>query len=717
MLVMLLLLSSAWGARCDMWEDAQRITHVRAADETQGTYCMGYLHGRDRAWQMDHFRRVALGRTAEVYGFSALKSDLMMRLLDLPSWGEKLWVKLGASEKAWLQAYARGVNHGFRVAKQQPGAESRRGYPAPGEWRPQDSLMVVMLQSFDQTRKAFSSEWEEDKTIAKWGKRAEELLNPDGLPWDATVLQRGEYPLSARPGTTTSVMSPALKLWAQFPEVFGKESGSNNWVVAPSRSKSGKALFANDPHLDLRTPMFWHWVHVETEGVDVIGATLPGVPAVVSGANRHVAWGLTNAYIDTADAVRVSEDAPTVSVRPLVWVKWGFLKWPFFFKSFEKTDNGYPVLPLEKSGEGTIVLKWSGFHLQGSDVANLRKVGQAKSSAELDATLAGIGIPSWNFVFADTKGVIGHRVVGRAFRHMGPQTFGLRPGTVEQIAAPDFLSPEEMPHVLNPKRGWIASANNRHWPMDSALHGGRGYSQGFRALRLQELLMETPKHDRENFTRIQCDDQAVDARFLAPQLSTVLVGADEAQKAWLAKLAAWDFSAGLDCEVCAVFRRTVDRASEALKIEEPGLWRLGEVKDPAWVKTVQDAFQEAWGEVGGKKWHEVHFNSFTHISNQDDWVFSPRIATRGDKHSVNPGSMKWNAEKQWFDHTAGASERLFVELGEVPEVWLGLPGLNARYDDHGEGHPWGEWESCRQTRVEWPVKWDAKTLERVEIEM
>jgi penicillin amidase len=709
--------------RCEIWEDSQRIPHARVSDEISFTYCFGYLHGRDRAWMMDHLRRTALGTNSEVHGFSHLKGDMMMRLLDIPGQVDRLWAGLGDAEKTMLKSYSAGVNHGFRVNRQHPTKEFQNGHPLPEEWKPQHTLMVLLIQSFDQTRKTFWTEYEETLANERWGDKARELFDPDGLPWDTTVLKTGEYASAKAQGNKMpwNKKTEIKRLWAFFPNVFGEESGSNNWVVAPQHSATKTAILANDPHLDLKTPMFWYWMHVEGPTTDVIGATLPGVPLIVSGTNRRVSWGLTNAYVNTADVVELtaSEEKELESFRPLVWVKWGFLKLPIFFKSFQRTKDGFPVLPLELKGDSrALVLRWSGFHLKGEDLASLRHMMLVRDSAEMDRTLARVGVPSWNFVFADTQGVIGHRVVGKAYRAEKKHPHGISEGTLEEVRSQKFLSPAEMPHVFNPKRGWVVTANNRHWPSDSQFYGGRSYSPGFRAGRIEELLLKK-KQDVESMRELQCDIQAADAPHMVPLIVKALDTAELSieEKVWLDDLKAWDMLATLDCKVCPIYRRTLDLSYEKLGVWEGGFWRLGQEGHADWLTATRAAFKQAHLELKGKIWRDVHLNRFPHQSGRTDWRYSPEIPTRGDKQSVDPGSMRWDEERKVFEHTAGASERLVVVMKDMPEIWLSLPGLNARYD-HKEGqNPWGSWANCEQQRVEWPVSWEQKKLEKVEVEL
>src|SRR5690606_23419661 len=281
-----------------------------------------------------------------LYGYTQIRSDIVMQLLDLKGKAQELWDNFPENEKSKLEEYAKGVNDGFEVGKDQKELKDLNAKLDP--WTPVDSLSVLLLQSFDQTRKTFFKDYEEQKHLERWKDKAPTLFNEDGIPWASTILKEGEYEKSQSHTNvkTTSLQSfPTLKY--PFPNLFGVESGSNNWVVAKSKSKTGNALFANDPHLDLKTPLFWYWLHLKTESNNLLGASLPGAPIVVSGTNGKVSWGLTNAYINTADAyfIENEDEVKFQKIRPVVWFKFGFLKLPFFFKSFLKVDR-YPILPL-----------------------------------------------------------------------------------------------------------------------------------------------------------------------------------------------------------------------------------------------------------------------------------------------------------------------------------------------------------------------------------
>lgn len=662
------------------------ITRQEVSSQDEFYFCFGYHHGRDRAWLMDYFRRSAEGTNAEVLGHEHLKADLMMRLLDLKSHAEKIWAAYPENEKKKLEAYSRGVNEGFKTGK---GAREFIDLGmSPEEWKPVHSLEILLLQSFDQTRRTFVTDWEQEKLKAQWKDRAAILMDNDNVPWENTILKTGEY----KPMRTVKVSPPinptsVPNLWSRFPAVFGEESGSNNWVISAKKSKTGKAILANDPHLDLKTPLFWYWIQLKSPGEEVIGASLPGVPLVASGTNGKVAWGLTNAYINTADAVFV-KDIPTSeieTVRPLVWVKFWFLKLPFFFKSFERAKTGHPVLPLEIDHDERMFLRWTGFSLKPEDITPMFNLPSVSDVASMNERLKTVGLPSWNFVFADTKGEIGYRVIGNVYRSVGATPYGMQSLSYDELKRHDLFTPDERPHVLNPSRGYIYSANNRHWPVDSELNGGRGYVMSFRGNRIDELI-QGPQ-DVKSSQAIQCDHQAVDAKYFVPKLRTHLK---------MPELENWDFMTTENQNAPSIYRRFMDLLMEKWNVNEYGLWRLLDTVNDKMMSEMHFFYQDVVKSMN-QPWGDFHKLSFAHLSKNDDWKFSPEISLGGDKHTVDPGSSNWNEKRKVYEHYSGASMRMVIEMEKTPRIHLVLPGFNRDYTSKSDKNPWNDWKNCSYT--------------------
>ncbi len=673
---------------CNAQYDDLNITRQVTESTEHFYYCFGYHHGKDRAWEMDYFRRTGQGRNSEILGFNQLKADLMMKLLNLEALSKNIWESFEGEKKIILEKYAEGANEGFKIGAN--ATEFKKFNFTPEKWKPEHTILVLLLQSFDQTRKTFMRDYDEEKNKEHWKEKAEELFNEDHMPWDNTILKEGEYEVASSDLPKTTLNSRSLKLWSEFPTVFGLESGSNNWVVSSAKSKTGNALLANDPHLDLKTPLFWYWVNLKSPEGRVLGASVPGVPVVVSGTNGNVAWGLTNSYYNSADIMAI-KNLPSEKVEviwPRVDIKLWFFKIPFFFKSFERLKSGHPVLPLETELNEKLALRWAGYSLKAHDFYPMFDLFKGQNVSETHSVILKVGVPSWNFVYADKAGEIGYGLVGKTYKTIGKTPLGIPLVSLEEFEREEFLEPHERPSLLKPVRHYIYSANNRHWPTDAKFYGGRGYSESFRGFRIDEML-QAPQ-DIDSFKTIQCDREAVDARFFLPKLQKLLD---------LPEFKYWDRLALDQSRVMPLYRRLMDLMMKEWKVNEYALYRLLDQLNDQQVKELQGFHQLALADIGERNWNEVLFLNFPHMSKSEALIFSPVIPGVGDKHSVNPGTSKWNEEKKIYEHYSGASMRLIIEMGEVPRIFLSLPGLNRFYDQQPPFSPWEEWRRCDYREV------------------
>lgn len=709
---------------CNLWEDPQGISHIQANTDAAAYACLGYIHSRDRAWQMDFLRRTVQGRKAEVFGSKEIRSDYFMRLLNLYERAEMIFKGLTPLQQELLKAYSNGVNQGFSIALQTGVYEFQKWNTRPEPWQPKDSIALILLQSFDQTKKSFLTDYQESKNLSLYGKDALPLLNGDELPWNSSILKKGEYPLGntaqkieIKSGNHDSASNEIKNFFEEIPDLLPPTGiGSNNWVIAPSRSQSGHAWLANDPHLELRHPSLWHIAHFQSPSFDVIGAAIPGVPLIVSGANRHLAWGLTNSYLDVADLILIpNEELTTASdERPWIWFKLWKAEIPFFFKKLKRTTGGRPILPLDGPSGKSIVLNWTGFDLTGQDFIGFFELMKASRIQDADLALSRIGVPSWNFVFADKAGGIGYRSIGRVPKKQSASPYGMTEENLAQfndrVSKQELLSADEMPHVLNPTRGWIATANNRQWPADSKFYPGRAHHQGFRQFRIEELLTLNPKHDLESFRKIQCDVQAVDARFILPELLKSVKTTPETLSA-TTLLKEWNYQTDLKCKACALYRRWINYIQTNSSLNSVGLYHLLQApENPLSVslqKTINESLSQALSDFHLKvpQWGEVHSCLFPHLG--DRHLFEDQgIPTPGDDETVNPGNSEW--QSPFFHQTSGASLRLVVELSDPPKIYSILPGsikdLESR-DFNNVNSPWNKWVRCQYESRQFPINW------------
>ncbi len=747
------LYSRISGQNCGIWDDPQGIPHAHAPDELTAMACLGFLHGRDRPWQMDYFRKRMKGTLSEWGGASFIESDFIFRLLGLPERASALFEKLKPEYQRKLQAYSYGVNRAFSESAFQNGYEFKKFGGRPEAWTPADSISLILMKSLAETVENYEYQMEEEGWKKFYGQKAKTLFEKEGEPWNVAILKAGEFPKKSsedREGEPTQTRaesahekpqenlredsrdgsneeSPEARLSPDFkklmPELFPPSGdGSNSWVVAPEKSASSHAWLANDPHLELSHPPHFYWLHISGGALEAMGATLPGVPFIFSGTNLHVSWGLTNSNMVTSELQAVSKeelDEPEHSTTslPVIWFKAWFMKLPFFFKTFQRTAQGWPVLPLEAPPGKALVLKWTGYDLTANDLNGFFEVMVSKSASEADHAFSKIGVSSWNFVFADDQGHIGFRTVGRVARIESPPEMGLQEKHFSDLgteAFPEILSPAEMPHLSNPERGFIVTANNIQWPKDAKYYPGRSHDEGFRAFRIEEEIRAEPKHDLASLQAVQCDDQAVDARFLLPRMLPLLSTEElDIAKQATEALFKWNYRAEVGCEACGIYRRWVTRLMAERNINEVALYRELSAPDPdsSLERSVRESYLLALDDLEIHPysklpiWKDLHQSSFEHQMGSD-FFRAQAFGTPGDNFSVNLGASRWQGGK--FIHYDGASHRLIVEMSQPPKIYSALAGSNldiSRRDLSDPQGSWQKWNRCELEKRNFPVNW------------
>ena len=695
--------------RCEVVRDHYEVAHIRATSNQALYFCWGHVHAEDRAWQLDYLRRVAYGRMAERYGAASLKQDFMLRLMGLErlahNWERSLRER-APRQYELLRYYVWGLNRGLEGARSRS-YQLREFAFQPAPWRVVDSLALGLLQSFHQTKKTFVSDLRRDhekRTLgaqrwhALWGAAAEHQAA-------TTIIKAGEHPLaggsaptpSSAPRTqpTTSAAAAPNVPWPRSlalrevppllaslagPRGAARGEGSNSWVVAKQRSKTGYALLANDPHLALTTPSFWHEVHLSSGEIEVSGLALPGMPGIVAGHNRELAWGVTNGYSNAADVIRVrwtgqsplelkSGPLKAETFRPLVRLKVGPFYLPIFWKRFQRTALG-PLLPGAPQGYAHL-LRWSGFHLNEPALGAFSRLIRSKTVAEADHALAGWTLPCWNFVFADRKGDIGYRQVGLVPRRDRGR-YGVVDGGEASQMWQGFLLPPQMPHLLRPQRGYIATANNRPFPRSFPLFLGHAFGAPHRAARIEQALARSESHTLEDMQLLQLDvldPRAV--RLLPPMLAAFSAskGLPQAQRQALTILERWDrratvesvgatiFTAWLEGTIATLFGQTVPALPViAAAFNQPNTAQKLREQLPLALATIEKALgtmpsQWRWG-----RFHQVRFSS---PLGRSGWA-PPLQAAAGSESTVNVGAFEGPGPYQL---AYGASYRLVVELG------------------------------------------------------
>lgn len=541
--------------------DSRGIPTIRAGSLADALFGLGWAHARDRLWQMELQRRIGAGRLAEALGAKLLPTDRLLRTVGFRRAAQAAVTALSPAGRRSLASYRFGVNAFLASSTSRP-IEMRVLRLAPEPFDDADCLVWSKMMAWDLSGNA-SGEIRRARRIAAVGAaRAAELFVP--APDHPTILRDEEWEQESEQGTPERAggLSPALerrsagweRLGATFALLncleFGGESvGSNSWVVAGSRTRSGRPMLANDPHLGLRAPSIWYLARLIAPGLSVEGATLPGLPGVVIGRNERIAWGLTNLEPDVQDLyverpdpadpsryMRAGRSVPFETRTEIVRVRGG----GDVSLRIRTTDHGpvvTDVLPGADRLGAPVALRWTGLDAGDRTAESFLAIDAARNWTEFLEGVALLHCPAQNFVYADADGHIGYTASGSI--PIRPRADGLLPVSGE--GADDwagFLPFDRLPRTLDPPRGYVVTANNRV-VSDRYPHSfSRDWTEPYRARRIEDLILAAPLLTPGDMRAFQQDRVSYQARELLPLLLDTRP-ADGASRAALDRLRGW----------------------------------------------------------------------------------------------------------------------------------------------------------------------------------
>lgn len=500
-----------------VFRDRWGVPHIYAENEHDLFMAQGFVQAQDRLWQMESNRRLAAGRLSEILGPLTLELDRLVRTLGVMRAARLELASYDNSHLKILDAFAEGVNAYIDERTDRLPLEFRLLKVEPEPWRPEDSIAWAKLMALFGGKN-----WQEEIVQAmleqKLGaEKACELL-AHNQPESPTIIPPGLnmasfWPL--RPHKTFAVTLP-----------FG--GGSNNWTVHGSRTASGFPLLANDMHLALRVPSIWYEIHLAAEDYNVIGLSLPWVPGITAGHNEHLAWGITFGYTDGQDIYleRMNPDKPGQYLYKDQWLQAERITEEIRVKGEDEpvihevwqTRHGpiiSPQVPAAQGLEYALALKWSA-HDPGHMMPTMGRINRARNWEEFKAAAQNWSEPAMNLVYADRKGNIGYVLASRIPIRMQGHGRGPFPGWTGENEWLGYVSPHQHPFLFNPARGFVATANNQVVGSDYSRYIAEDYAPGFRAARIEEVLLQKDKTTKADFRALQGDLKCLPAgRFMA----------------------------------------------------------------------------------------------------------------------------------------------------------------------------------------------------------
>jgi penicillin amidase len=529
-------------AQARVWRDAYGVPHIFAGSMDDAARALGFLQAGERMFQMEVLRRVGQGRMAEIRGADLLPVDKFIRTVGFYREAETSFSALSPWAQKRLEAYAEGVN-AFLASHALP-PEFLLAGDNPEPWRPADSLVIGKLEAY-QLSQNFKLKLLRARLAAKLGDERANWLFPGARPGDPITT----LPAISDTHASDDRIDDELGTWTGI----GK-GASNEWVVAGSRTLTGKPILANDPHLDLSAPILWYLARVVTQEGAVKGATLPGAPVFVLGQNDSIAWGLTTAesnvqdlFIETADPADPSRyfspEGPkpfetrdeTIHVKDSAAVK----------LTIRATRHG-PVHSdvdddlADFAGPGkAVALAFTGLGDRDTTAEAFMRVNSARNWGEFLDALRLYQTPTQNLVFADISGDIGFLNPGLVPTRKSGDGLGPVDGASGAFDWTGTIPFEQWPRLHNPEIGFAFNANNADFPADHEPSFGRESEETFRARRIQQFFDAIDKHSLETSAAMQGDHLSLDVKELQPFIAMIAPSDERARKAQ-AMLTSWN---------------------------------------------------------------------------------------------------------------------------------------------------------------------------------
>ncbi len=671
--------------------DKWGIPHIEAESQHDAYFALGYSMAQERLFQIEMMRRLSQGELSEIVGSIALDIDKAMRILRLrPKADENaaLLRERFPEEFAASEAFLKGVNE---YAQNGPTPFEftvmgipRHTYtltdslciagilPITFSYGPrQDAMYSIVQQKFPDLDVSLlfpGYSQEIPTTVMETREEAEALLR-----------ERGMWPPKSAPAPQqqVAVLQPFIEQWQKVADLLGNHLGSNSWVLGPSRTTSGGALLANDPHIGFTNPSIWYEAHVTYDGFDLYGYYLPLIPIALLGHNRDIGWGLTMFANDDVDLYAEKRE-PNNPNRVMYKGEWTDLKTERetikvrFGDDVEHevqvSPHGPIITPLLEKYEGysgaPVALYWVWQHVDYTDIAAFYRMARAHNYDAFAEAVKLCTSPGVNVSYADREGNIAWWAAGK---------LPIRPAHVNSKALLDgasgnddplgFLPFEQNPHLKNPPNGYIVTANNKSSVREfGPIASLTGYWQPWdRAERIESQLDTREKWSIDDTKRLQTDGVGVTAKEIIGAVTKVLESEKEklstTEYELVTRLTEWDGNHDSTSNMPTVYTYLCDAILDRTVADElgPDNFKVYAGLGEAWCflhYVVQREDSPFWDDRTTSDHAETRAEIFVS-------AMRLAIAKMTEKHGSNPGDWRWGK-----DHTM----TFMHPLGFIPVI-------------------------------------------------
>jgi penicillin amidase len=696
----------------------------------------GFVTAQDRLFQMELIRLLASGRISELAGDQMREHDVRSRTLGFRRNAEKHARLLNEKARLFLQKYVDGVNAFIQTRPQDVHLEFRMTGLQAEQWDIVDSLTILYFMGWNSAAN-LKSEVIAQMLIEKLGPdKAAEIfplnINPDDAAGPGAVQAR----------TVANAARIGLKQDGSL-QMYLEEGllrvGSNNWVAGAAKSTGGKPVLANDPHLEANIlPGPLYPCGLITPRQRAVGATIPGIGGMTIGRTEHIAVGVTNAYSDTQDLYIETVDprnadnylegetsVPFEVIEETLKVRDRAAPDGFREESIKiRLTRRGPVISGVMAGFDTdkvITARWSGFEVMTPGLG-LEQLLECRNADELRATLKNVNHIAMNFVLADSHGNFGWQTTGKI--PIRKQGIGLVPHEVKdgQDNWIGWIPWSEMPHAVNPARGWVGTCNHMTVGTDYPYHYTSFAAPSFRYRRLVELMDAPGKKSAEDHWGYQLDAMNLLARQIAPEIARVLTAHEDTRKMGRI-LSDWNFVDSPDQPGPTVFQAIFREFAQLVYSDELGdelakmmlrNWSFWQERlllmllagDSPWFdivgttairETRDDLFYMAalraaesmspilGDDPAGWLWGKAHVQEFLspirRVGIGKNWLGGGSHPARGSEETLCRGIYDFGAP---YQVAISASLRMVADLADPDKIMAVLPGgiTGRQFDPH-----------------------------------
>lgn len=727
------------------------IPHIYAASNKDAMTALGYVHAQDRLWQMELMRRIAPGRLSEIFGSVALKNDKFFSGLGIEAASAKAIAALDKNSESYqlTMAYLDGINDFLEngatpIEFQLIGVEKQK-------FTIEDVYNIYGYMSF-----SFAMAQKSDPLMTDIrNKYGVDYLKDLGLEGSFSSLQIKNAKEKPQEYAAISKAVAALLDNSPIPPFVG----SNSWVIAPQKTKNGKVIFANDPHIGFSQPGTWYEAHIVTPEMELYGCYLAGTPYPLLGHTRDYAYGLTMFENDDIDLYQEENNDTNANQYK---TPTGYENYSVAARTIKVKDSSDVTLNVKSSRHGPIMndlidgldskkpvaMSWIYTQQPLHILEAVYQLSHAKSKVDFQKGVALIAAPGLNVMYGDAKGNVAWWATGKLYKHNeGVNTNFILDGASGKDDITEFLDFSKNPSAENPEWGYVYSANNQPEAVDGFLYPGY-YLPEDRAKRITQVLDSKSNWDKEAVSKMMVDNKSLVSPVVTKQIIGTInqSGFSKNELNAIAVMKKWQGTNDLNDVAPTIYNKWIyfylkntfedELGAEGFKHflethvmkqvvanqigKEQSLWwdnvntkTKKETRSEIITKAFKDAVSSLEKQLGPTvetwTWDKVHLVEYQHPIG--------KIAAFRQLFNVGPFAVAGANEvinNQFYDYSdkvnyeikGGPSTRRIVDFSDIENSWSILPTgqsgnpFSAHYKDQAELYNAGKFRKMKMNKEE-----------------